>query len=191
MRVAAAAVATAAAVTALTALPATAAAPFIEHVTETFVDPPFDCDGTLVQDSGTVQIFYKLGERGTSPIPFVTFHVHATIVHTNLETGGTYTEVIRNNFADHIQVDNGDGTVTFTVRLSGSARFYDQFGNFVLKDPGTLWFSSVWDYNGTPGDIDDDVEIPGSFEIVKPNTGHSDSSDRNFCDDLRTYTSAP
>ena len=130
-------------------------------------------------------------ERGSSPFPYFGTHVNGTIVHTNLATSGTYTEVLSNNFADHKIVDNGDGTITDTIRATGVVRFYDQFGNFVLKDPGTIWFAVEYDYNGTPGDPDDDVEVPDSFRVIKPSTGNSDFSDRNFCDDLRTYTAAP
>ena len=39
------------------------------------------------------------------------------------------------------------------------------------------------------GDPDDDVEVPGSFRIVRPSTGHSDLSERDFCADLAEFTS--
>jgi hypothetical protein len=58
----------------------------------------------------------------------------------------------------------------------------------VLKDPGQFRFSFDIDYNGTPGDPDDDVEVPDSFQVVRSSTGHSDFSDRNFCADLVEFT---
>ena len=70
---------------------------------------------------------------------------------TNLLTGGTYTNVFRSSSKDHLITDNGDGTITITVYASGASRFYDQFGNFVLKDPGNVRFAFDIDYNGTPG----------------------------------------
>jgi hypothetical protein len=59
----------------------------------------------------------------------------------------------------------------------------------VLKDPGQTRFAVEIDYNGTPGNPDDDTEVPGSFRVVRPSTGHSDFSDRDFCADLREFTS--
>jgi hypothetical protein len=59
----------------------------------------------------------------------------------------------------------------------------------VLKDPGQVRFAFDIDYNGTPGDPDDDVEVPGSFRVVRSSTGNSDLSDRDFCADLVQFTS--
>ena len=85
--------------------------------------------------------------------------------------------------------DNGDGTITVTDYGAGGSRFYDQFGKLVLKDPGSIRFAFDIDYNGTPGDPSDDVEVPDSFRIVRPSTGHSDFSGRDFCADLAEFTS--
>ena len=73
------------------------------------------------------------------------------------------------------------------MHAQGIGRYYDQFGRFVLKDPGALWSSFVLDHNGTPGDPSDDTEIAGSFQVVRP----SHLPDRDFCADLVTFTSAP
>ena len=59
---------------------------------------------------------------------------------------------------------------------------------FVLKDPGQSRFAFDIDYNGTPTNPDDDTDVPGSFEIVRPSTGNSDLSDVDFCDLLAEYT---
>jgi hypothetical protein len=107
-----------------------------------------------------------------------------TVVTTDLDNGGTYTNVFTSNTRDHTIIDNGDGTITITSFASGSSCFYDTHGNFVLKDPGQVRFAVDIDYNGTPGNPDDDVEIPDSFRIVRPSTGNSDLSGRDFCADL-------
>ena len=104
-------------------------------------------------------------------------------------TGGTYTNVFTANSRDHTIVDNGDGTITITVFASGGSRFYDTNGKLVLKDPGQVRFAFDIDYNGTPGDPSDDVEVPDSFRIVRESTGNSDLSDRDFCADLVEFTS--
>jgi hypothetical protein len=62
-------------------------------------------------------------------------------------------------------------------------------GNFVLKDPGQVRFAVDIDYNGTPGDPSDDIEVPGSFRIVRSSTGNSDFSNRDSCADLVEFTS--
>jgi hypothetical protein len=59
----------------------------------------------------------------------------------------------------------------------------------VLKDPGQTRTAVDIDYNGTPGDPSHDLEVPGSFRIVRSSTGNSDFSDRNFCADMLEFTS--
>jgi hypothetical protein len=58
----------------------------------------------------------------------------------------------------------------------------------VLKDPAQLRFAVDIDYNGTPGDPSDDVEVPDSFRVVFESTGNSDLSGE-FCADLVEFTS--
>ena len=177
------------AASAATALPADARPIENAHFVNEFVDGPYDCDGLVTAvDEGTVR-FHVLGNlRGSSPFPFYVENVNGTVVTTNLETGGTFTQKFATSGRDHTIVDNGDGTITVTVHAQGIVRYYDQFGTFVLKDPGALWFSFVLDYNGTPGDPSDDTEIEDSFQIVRPSTGNSQFADRDFCADLLQFT---
>ena len=170
--------------------PATARPIENAHFINEFVDGPYDCDGlTTAVDEGTVRVHVLGNLRGSSPFPFYVENVNGTVVTTNLETGGTFTQEFANSRRDHTIVDNGDGTITITVHAQGIVRYYDQFGRFVLRDPGALWFSFVLDYNDTPGDPSDDEEIPDSFQVVRPSTGNSDFSDRDFCADLVEFTS--
>ena len=125
--------------------------------------------------------------RGSSPFPYFRESVHGTVVTTNLDTGGTHTQVFSTNSRDHTIVDNGDGTITITVAVSGGHRFYDTDGKLVLKDTGHIRFAFDIDYNGTPGDPSDDTEVPDSFRIVKNGRGRNDTEGRNFCDDLREF----
>src|SRR4029078_688688 len=115
--------------------------------------------------------------------------MHGTILYTNLDTGGTYTNVFTANSRDHTIVDNGDGTITITTFASGGSRFYDTNGKFVLKDPGQFRFAIDIDYNGTPGDPGDDVERPVSFGVGRASTGRNDLAGRDFCADLVEFTS--
>jgi hypothetical protein len=59
----------------------------------------------------------------------------------------------------------------------------------VLKDRGQVQFALDIDYNGTPGDPSDDVEVPDSFRVVRGSTGNSDFSDRDLCADIVEFTS--
>jgi hypothetical protein len=149
----------------------------------------YDCDGTPAQDAGDIWVNFVFNQRGSSPFPYYRQSAHGIVVTTNLETGGTFTQVFSSSNTDHTIVDNGDGTITITVFASGGSRFYDTDGNFVLKDPGEVRIAFDIDYNGTPGDPSDDVDVPDSFRIVRSSTGNSDFSDRDFCADLVEFTS--
>jgi hypothetical protein len=159
------------------------------HFHDVSTSDVYECDGTPAQDSVDVSGNFVFNQRGSSPFPYYRESVHGTVVTTNLDTGGTYTNVFTANTRDHTIVDNGDGTITITDFASGSSRFYDTDGNFVLKDPGQLRFAVDIDYNGTPGDPRDDVFVDGSFRVVRASTGNSDLSGRDFCADLVEFTS--
>src|SRR6266542_2104219 len=159
------------------------------HFNDVFTSDVYDCDGTPAQDAGDVSVNFVFNQRGSSAFPYYRESVHGTVVTTNLDNGRTYTNVFTGNSRDHTIVDNGDGTITITTFASGGSRFYDADGNFVLKDPGQTRFAVDIDYNGTPGDPSDDVEVPDSFRVVRSSTGNSDFSDRDFCADLVEFTS--
>jgi hypothetical protein len=156
---------------------------------DVFTSDKYDCDGTQAQDAGDISGSFLGNLRGSSPFPYFRESVHGTIVTTNLENGGTYTNIFASSSKDQVITDNGDGTITITVFAAGGSRFYDTDGNFVLKDPGEIRFAFDVDYNGTPGDPEDDKEVVGSFHPVRPSTGNSDFSDRDFCADLLEFTS--
>jgi hypothetical protein len=159
------------------------------HFHDVFTGDVYDDCGFPAQDSGDVSGNFVFNQRGSSPFPYYRESVRGTVVTTNLETGGTYTNVFTANTKDQTIVDNGDGTITITVFGSGGSRFYDTNGNFVLKDPGAVRFAFDIDYMGTPGNPDDDEFVEGSFRVVRPSTGNSDFSDRDFCADLLEFTS--
>jgi hypothetical protein len=159
------------------------------HFHDVSTSDVYDCDGTPAQDAVDVSGNFVFNQRGSSAFPYFRESLHGTVVTTNLDTGGTYTNVFTSNSRDHVITDNGDGTITITEFASGGSRFYDTNGNLVLKDPGQTRFAFDIDYNGTPGDPNDDVEVPGSFRVVRSSTGNSDLSDRDFCADLVEFTS--
>jgi hypothetical protein len=149
----------------------------------------FDCDGTPVQEDVDVSGNLLFNQRGSGPFPYERESSRGTFAWTNLNTGGTFTNVFTSNSRDHTIVDNGDGTITITSFVSGASRYYDQDGNLVLKDPGEIRFAFEIDLNGTPGSPDDDFEVPGSFRTVRDSTGRTDTEGRDFCADVMEFTS--
>ena len=59
-------------------------------------------------------------------------------------------------------------------------------GTRLFVDAGTFQFKFLVDDGGTPTDPFDDVEIEGSFELVK-DVGRTDLADRDFCDDIHEF----
>ena len=177
-----------AAATVLASTPATARPIEKGHFHDVFTGDVYDCDGTAAQDSGDVSGNFLFNQRGSSAFPYYRESVHGTVVTTNLDNGGTYTNVFTANSKDQVITNNRDGTITITVFASGGSRFYDTDGKLVQKDPGEVRFAFDIDYNGTPSDATDDEEIPDSFRIVRGSTGNSDFSDRDFCADLVKFT---
>ena len=158
-----------------------------EHFHDVFTDF-FDCDGTPARTDGDVSGNFLAVQHG-SELVFFRESIHGTLVHTNLDTGGTFTEIFTLNRRDAQVIDNGDGTLTIVVYATGSVRLYDTDGNFVLADPGQVRFQFMVDHGGTPGDPSDDEDIEGSFQIVRESTGRNDTQGRDFCEDLVTFTS--
>ena len=158
------------------------------HFHDVSTSDVYDCNGTPAQDSVDVSGNFVFNQRGSSPFPYYRESVHGTVVTTNLDNGGTFTNVFTANSRDHTIVDNGDGTITITEFASGGSRFYDTNGKLVLRDPGQFRFAFDIDYMGTPGDPSDDVEVPDSFRVVRDSTGRNDTAGRDFCADLVEFT---
>ena len=163
------------------------AAPFEKgHFHDVFTET-FDCDGTPTQVDVDAQGNFIAVKRGPGLVYFGD-SVRATVVYTNLDTGGTLTEVSTVHSRDLKVTDNGDGTLTILVLATGGYKLYDSDGNFVLSDPGQVRFTFDVDHGGTPTDPTDDVEIEGTFEQVFGSTGRNDTQGRDFCDILVLYT---
>jgi hypothetical protein len=170
--------------------PATAAPIDKGHFHDVTTDT-FDCDGTPVQETDDVTVNFLFNQRGGSkhPFPYGRESVRETLTWTNLDNGGTFTLVQSANRNDHKIVDNGDGTITIYEFASGGARYYDTNDKLVLKDPGEVRFAFDIDYNGTPGNPDDDTEIDGSFRTIRESTGRNDTDGRDFCADVVEFSS--
>ena len=185
---AAAAAAAALAAAALVASPANAAPIDSGHFSDTSTNS-FDCDGTPTDQVSTVDVQFSFNQRGGPNVfPYYRESVRGTDVFTNLDNGGTYSDHFTANTRDHKIVDNGDGTITIFTQGSGSDVWRDTNGRVVLTDNGNIRFAIDVDFNGTPGNPDDDTEVPDSFRIIRDSTG-TNIIGRDFCDDLRLFTS--
>ena len=184
-------IATTAAVVLTAVIPANAAPLDKGHFHDVSTDS-FDCDGTPVQQTDEVDVNFLFNQRGGAmhPFPYYRESVRETVTWTNLDNGGTFTLVQSASRADHKIVDNGDGTITIYEYAAGGARYYDNNGKLVLKDPGEIRFAFEVNYNGTPGNPDDDQEVDGSFRVIRPSTGRNDTDGRDFCADVRQFSAA-
>jgi hypothetical protein len=174
----------------LISTPATAKPIDKGHFHDVFTSDPYDCDGTPAQEHEDVSGTFLLNQRGGPKhrFPYDRTSAHGTITWTNLNTGGTFTNVLTANSKDQTIVNNGDGTITITVFTAGGSRYYDQNGKLVLNASGEVRFAIDVDYNGTPGNTDDDREVPDSFRIVRASTGPNDTDGHDFCADLVEFT---
>jgi hypothetical protein len=88
-------------------------------------------------------------------------------------------------FKDLKVVDNGDGTITLTTQVSGLPEMLTTPGGGVVNmDVGLLVFVSVLDYNGTPTDVDDDVELSQTLMSESGPHPDFDSDFALFCQNV-------
>jgi hypothetical protein len=122
--------------------------------------------------------------KGNNPFPYFSSNFKANEIYTNLENGKTFRLATVGRDNDQRIVDNGDGTISITFKHVGRTHAYGPDGRRLFSDSGQFLAQAVVDYNGTPGDPDDDVEI--SFEVLKA-VGHLGTEGRDFCEDLQLF----
>jgi len=170
--------------------PATAAPLDKGHFDEVTTDS-VDCDNISlpVPARHEVHVNFLLNLRGGRNVfPYYRESVSGTDVFTNPDNGGTYSAAFTANSRDHKIVDNSDGTITIFAQGTGTTRFYDTNRRLVLVDSGNFRFAFDINYNGTPGDVGDDQDVPDSFRIIRASTGRNIEG-RDFCQDLVEFTS--
>ena len=106
----------------------------------------------------------------------------ATDTWTNTVNGETLTVTFVGNNRDHKVTDNGDGTLTIEVAISGIQKVYGPDGNRLLMDTGILRFEILVDHRGTPSDPTDD-EFIRDLGLTAQH-GQADTDGRDFCEDL-------
>jgi hypothetical protein len=106
-----------------------------------------------------------------------------TVTFTNPATGKSVSFSFAGASKDLTVVDNGDGTITLRTAVTGvpeKIRLSD--GTIATMDVGRVVFVSVLDYNGTPTNVDDDVEVSSSIESISGPHPDLESDFALFCD---------
>jgi hypothetical protein len=110
---------------------------------------------------------------------------HQTETWQNVENGKIFTALASGTDRDQKVVDNGDGTLTITVQLTGGTTYYDSEGRRLFTDAGVNRFTIVIDTAGTPDDVSDDEFV--EFLGTDLDAGLRQTADRDFCADLQEF----
>jgi hypothetical protein len=125
--------------------------------------------------------------KGSGPFPYFADRFQDTAVFTNTENGKSLTQKSVSRFADQTIVDNGDGTITITVKGTGRNHVFGPDGTRLFVDSGQFQFDILIDYNGTPDNPDDDTFLADLG--VHKDVGRVDTAGRDFCEDLVIFLS--
>lgn len=105
------------------------------------------CDAGLAVDfHATVEGRYRIISRRPGSIGYYAENVRVVNVFTDQATGQTATDIQPNTLGkDQSITDNGDGTLTVVVLLTGGARTYGDDGKLIASNSGQVRFRNVFD----------------------------------------------
>ncbi len=141
------------------------------------------CDELTVRIDGDLRGNILFVRHGADGLAYWSISVHGTIRWTNVDNGLSVLSRFAVRDMDHDVVDNGDGTLTITVLVTGGQQFWGPDGRLLFNDPGQIRYQVLIDHGGTPDDPSDD-EFLEDLGIVKGSTGRNDTVDRDFCEDM-------
>jgi hypothetical protein len=144
------------------------------------------CGDLTVRHDFEVDSYFSIKPHGRDGLVYFADRVRATDSWTNVATDKTFTVAVAGQQKDLRVTDNGDGTLTILFLVAGRQFAYGPDGTRLFLDAGTFRGSFLVDHGGTPTDPFDDVEIEGSFELVKE-AGRADTADRDFCEDIHEF----
>jgi hypothetical protein len=136
------------------------------------IDDFCDVPGFTVAFESVVDGRFSWNSRGRDGLLFYLEHATSSTTTTNLANGLSVVERTRVVDKDLHVTDNGDGTLTVVILITGPSTLYGPDGKAIARNPGQVRFELVVDHGGTPTDPSDDVEL--SFTQVKGSTGRSD-----------------
>ena len=102
--------------------------------------------GLTVDIEGVVDGQFKVNARSPGKFDYYQEHVSVTTVFTDQATGQTATDIQPNTVGkDQSITDNGDGTLTIIVLLTGGARTYGDDGSLIASNSGQVRFRDTVD----------------------------------------------
>src|SRR5262245_27517972 len=149
---------------------------------DSHIDEEF-CGDLTVRHDIEFDVYFSGKSHGPDGLIYFAARARSVDSWTNLANDKTLTVDIVGQQKDQRVTDNGDGTLSITVLIAGRQFVYGPDGTRLFVDTGTFQFEFLVDHGGTPTDPSDDVEIDGSFEVVKE-VGHRDLAGHDFCDDV-------
>lgn len=136
------------------------------HVYDVLLPDPSDPAGsfcgqlTNVPLHGEIDRYFSIKNHGPNePAPYFADRFRSTLVHTNPQTGLTYTVVRVRQSKDLSIVDDGDGTLTLTGLNTRSLWAYGPDGQLLGRQNGLTRETFLVDTVGTH-DPNDDVLVP-------------------------------
>ena len=134
-----------------------------------FTDNNFCGEGLVVDITGTIAGRFQLNSRGPGGLDFGVEKTTVKQTLTDQATGLSVFDIQPNTINKDLSlVDNGDGTLTAIVLLTGGERTYGHEGKLIASNSGQVRFQIVYDYVH-------DVEL--SNELIFGSTGTND----DFC----------
>ena len=112
--------------------------------------------------------------RSHGPDGLLYYAEHGSITQTNTNPANGLSVVEKTHVLDkdlHV-TDNGDGTLTIIILITGPSSLFGPDGKAIARNPGQVRFEAVVDHGGTPTDPSDDIEL--SFTQIKGSTGRTD-----------------
>jgi hypothetical protein len=133
-----------------------------------------DVAGLTVQRDSTINSRVLINTPGRDGLPHTLEHLRITTVNTNLANGDTTTLVETLTQKELRVTDNGDGTLTLIVFVTGTSVLLDSEGKVIARDSGPTRVEVLFDHGGTPNDRSDDIFIN---DVIVRDSGLSE----DFC----------
>lgn len=147
----------------------------------------FDECGFPVRFAGEERINLLVNPRGPDGLAYFGVRVRGTVslTHAEVVDGPVLSTEYSFHDRDSRVTDNGDGTLTILVSVSGRFTTYLD-GERLFHDAGQIRFEVLIDHAGTPTDPSDD-EVLAELGPVGSPVGRDDTGGRDFCEDLNQF----
>ena len=132
--------------------------------------------GLDIDFDAAIDIEYTVRSKGSTQLPYFSQFVMGTRTFTNPDNDRYVTESFHVIEKDLRVTDNGDGTFTLVVLVTGNSTVYGMDGKAIARNPGQVRDEILIDNNGTPQDPSDD-EFLEFIQEIKGSTGRTD----DFC----------